>query len=99
MSSAKVSSRPTDLGSGRRLRDRREAAPEGELAQAVRAAPERRREDGERHVLEHADGGEAEGGEALCGDRPDAVEVADRQVAQPAADVGLARARRHRPAC
>jgi len=70
--------------------DRRETAPEGELTQPVRAAPERRRKDGERHVLEHAHGGEAESGETLLGDRADAVQGADRQLAQAAADVGFA---------
>ena len=67
---------------------RREAAPQGELAQPVRAAAERRREQRERHVLQHADGGEAEGGEPLLGDRADAADLAHGQVAQAAVDVG-----------
>ena len=67
---------------------RREAAPQGELAQPVRALAERRREQRERHVLQHAHGGEAEGGEPLLGDGADAADLAHGQVAQTAVHVG-----------
>ncbi len=67
---------------------RREAAPQGELAQPVGAPAERRGEQREGHVLQHPDRGEAEGGEALLGDRPDAADRAHGQVAQTAMHVG-----------
>ncbi len=68
---------------------RREAAPEGELAQPVGASAEGRGKQREGHVLQHADGSEAEGGQPLLGDRPDAADLADGQVAQAAVHVGV----------
>ena len=87
-SSANVTSRPTDLGAAARCAPARRCAPR-RAAQAVGAAAERGREQRERHVLQHADRGEAERGEPLLGGRPDAPELAHRQIAQAAVHVGV----------
>ena len=63
--------------------------PEGELAQPVGAAAEGRGEEREGHVLQHTDGGEAEGGQPLLRDRPDAADLADGQIAQTAVHIGV----------
>ena len=86
-SSLKVTSRPTDLGSGRSLRTGEKLRPRASWRRAW-APAEGGGEQRERHVLQHADGGEAEGGEPLLGDGADAADLSHRQITQTAVHVG-----------
>ena len=89
VSVAKVVSWLRDEGAAAGGSHGRQAAPEGELLERTGATAERRGEERQGDVLQHAHGGETEGVQTLLGDRPDAVELADGQRPQAAVDVGV----------